>query len=363
MGPLQGVKILEIAGIGPGPFCAMLLADMGADIIRVEKADSKGHFDLPYDFMNRNRRSVDVDLKTDEGKERLLKLVEKADVLIEGYRPGVMERLGVGPEECMARNEKLIYGRMTGWGQDGPYAKAAGHDINYIALTGALDSCSGKDKKPAIPLNMVGDFGGGSMYLAVGVLSAYIEAQGSGKGQIVDAAICDCATHMMSMIYSFQHNGWWTGERGGNLIDGGSPFYDTYETKDDKYVAIGPIEPQFFAVLIEKTGIDFDLKKQMDRTLWPDLKEKLSNVFKSKTRDEWGEIFDATDGCVAPVLGIDEASEHPHMKARGVFGEIDGVQQPMPAPRFSRTKTSLRLGPTQKGANTQEVLSEWGIEQ
>ncbi len=361
MGPLKGIKVIEMASIGPGPFCAMLLADMGADVIRIEKSDTKGFFDLPYDFLNRGRRSVDVDLKSDLGKKRLYELVEKADILIEGYRPGVMERLGFGAKDCLKINPKLIYGRMTGWGQDGPYAQTAGHDINYISLTGVLHACSGQDGKPAIPLNMIGDFGGGAMYLAFGVLAAYIEAKKSGQGQVVDAAMVDCTTHLMSMIHSFQHNGWWQDKRQANLIDGGSPFYNIYETKDAKWVSIGAIEPKFYAILIEKTGLNVDVKNQMDKSTWEDIKKQLTSIFKSKTRDQWVEIMDGSDACVSPVLSLSEVPANPHIKAREAFIKFDGVEQPAPAPKFSRTKPQLQRSPPKKGDHTKEVLEEWGI--
>ncbi len=362
MGPLKGIKIVEMAGIGPGPFCAMLLADMGADVVRVEREDSTSLLGLDYDILNRGRRSVAADLKTPEGVDRVLKLVEKADGLTEGFRPGVMERLGLGPDVCHQRNPRLVYGRMTGWGQDGPLAHAAGHDINYIALTGVLHAIGTKQSGPVPPLNLVGDFGGGAMYLAFGMVCGLLEARASGQGQVIDAAMTDGASLLMAGIYALKHQGLWTDERESNLLDGGAHFYGTFECADGKWVAIGSIEPQFYALLLEKTGItDEAFTRQHDAAAWPDLKEKLAKVFKSKTREEWCAIMEGSDVCFAPVLDMGEAPEHPHNKARGTFFERDGVVQPAPAPRFSRTRAEIQGPPPRPGQHTDEVLADWGI--
>ena len=363
MGPLNGIKIVEVGGIGPGPFCNMLLSDMGAEIIRV---DRKGFVDMippKYNLLHRGRRAIGVDLKKPEGVETVLRLVEQADALTEGFRPGVMEDLGLGPEVCLARNPRLVYGRMTGWGQEGPMYRAAGHDINYIALTGALYSMGRKNQPPSPPLNLVGDFGGGGMYLAFGLMCGLLEARTSGQGQVVDAAMVDGAAHLMAMFYSMRAAGIWVDERQGNFLDGGSHFYDTYETKDGKYICVGSIEPQFYALLMEFTGLkdDPDFQVQMDRTKWPVCKEKITAVFKTKTRDEWCEIMEGTDTCFAPVLDMSEAARHPHIKARGIFVDVDGVVQPGPAPRFSRTKPEISKGPSAPGADTEPVLSDWGF--
>ncbi len=362
MGPLKGIRIVEMAGIGPGPFCAMLLADMGADVVRVEREDNTSLLGLDYDILNRGRRSVAADLKTPEGVDRVLKLVEKADGLIEGFRPGVMERLGLGPDVCHQRNPRLVYGRMTGWGQDGPLAKAAGHDINYIALTGVLHAIGTKHRGPVPPLNLVGDFGGGAMYLAFGMVCGLLEARASGQGQVIDAAMTDGASLLMAGIYALKHQGLWTDERESNLLDGGAHFYGTFECADGKWVAIGSIEPQFYALLLEKTGITHEaFTRQHDAAAWPDLKEKLAKVFKSKTREEWCAIMEGSDVCFAPVLDMGEAPEHPHNKARGTFVERDGIVQPAPAPRFSRTRAEIQGPPPQPGQHTEEVLEDWGI--
>lgn len=360
MGPLSGIKVIELAGIGPGPFCAMLLADMGAEVIRIDRkgAMSSGRADIA----NRNRRSIALDLKKPEAIETVLRLIEKADALQEGFRPGVMERLGLGPDVCLARNPRLVYGRMTGWGQDGPLAQAAGHDINYIALTGALHAIGRKGEAPVPPLNLVGDFGGGALYLAFGMVCALLEAGRSGQGQVVDAAMVDGATSLMSMFFSMSASGFWSRERGSNLLDGGAHFYDTYECADGRYVAIGSIEPQFYALLLQKTGItDPAFQAQMDRGAWPALKAKLAAVFKSKTQAEWTAIMEGTDVCYAPVLSLDEVADHPHNKARGVMIDVGGMKQPAPAPRFSRTKPATPTPAVAAGANTRDVLSDWGF--
>ena len=365
MGPLEGVKILEIAGIGPGPFAAMMLSDMGAEVLRIDRAQGVHGGDPaspPPDTLGRGRRSIGVDLKNPEGVEVVLKLVEQADALIEGFRPGVMERLGVGPEVCCERNPKLVYGRMTGWGQEGPMAQAAGHDINYIALAGALHPLGRAGEKPLPPLNLVGDFGGGGMLLAYGVVCALVESQRSGKGQVVDAAMVDGASVLMTMMYGMLHMGMWKDERGVNLLDTGSHFYDTYETSDGKYVSIGSIEPQFYALLLEKTGLaSAELPKQMDRDKWPEMKERITEIFKTKTRDLWCEIMEGSDVCFAPVLSMSEVDEHPHIKHRDTYVEIAGVKQPAPAPRFSRTPPEVVRPPAHRGQHTDEALADWGF--
>lgn len=360
MGPLKGVRIVEFAGIGPGPFAAMLLSDMGADVVRIDRKGARGG--SKFDITSRGRRSVALDLKKPEGVEAALRLIAKADGLIEGFRPGVMERLGLGPDVALKRNPKLVYGRMTGWGQTGPLASAAGHDINYIALIGALHAIGRKGAKPVPPLNLVGDFGGGALYLAFGMACGLFEARGSGKGQVVDAAMTDGAASLMAMFYGFSGAGMWTDHKGENLLDGGAHFYDTYETSDGKWVAIGSIEPQFYALLLEKTGInDPSFQAQMDRNAWPDLKEKLAAVIKTKTRDEWDRIMQGTDVCYAPVLSLKEAPHHPHNRARETFVEIEGVIQPNAAPRFSRTVTRVQGAAPNAGAHNEIALMDWGF--
>ena len=360
MGPLSGIRIIELAGIGPGPFCGMMLSDMGAEVIRVDRP-APGR-PAPKDVLVRNRRSIAVDLKNPKGVETVLRLVEGADGLFEGFRPGVTERLGLGPDDCMARNEKLVYGRMTGWGQDGPMAQAAGHDINYIGLSGALHAIGRNGESPVPPLNLVGDFGGGGMLLAYGMVCALLEATRSGKGQVVDAAMVDGAASLMAMFFSFAAQGGFTDQRGTNLLDGGAHFYDTYETADGEHVCIGSIEPQFYALLVEKAGLDPEtFAPQMDRAAWPDLKAKLAEVFKAKTREEWREIMEGTDVCFAPVLSIFEAPEHPHNKARSTFVEVDGIMQPAPSPRFSRTEAAILGAAPAAGADSAGVLADFGF--
>ncbi len=365
MGPLEGVKIIEIAGIGPGPFAAMLLADMGADIIRIDrpKADGPG-IAIPdrASVLNRGRRSVAVNLKTPEGAEVVRKLTDKADGFLEGFRPGVAERLGIGPEDCMSRNPRLVYGRMTGWGQDGPMASVAGHDIDYIALSGVLHAIGPKDGKPVPPLNLIGDFGGGGMFLAFGLVCGILEAQKSGQGQVVDAAMIEGSALLANMFFSFRATQSWIEERGSNILDGGADFYDTYETKDGKHMAVGAIEPQFYARLLELTGSDQGLSEgQLDRNNWPERKETLAAIFKTKNRDEWASLMEGEEACTVPVLTLSESMEHPHIKARGVFTNHEGVDQVAPAPRFSRTSPELRLPPPAPGEHTEDVLSEWGF--
>jgi alpha-methylacyl-CoA racemase len=365
MGPLAGVRILEIAGIGPGPFAAMVLADMGAEVLRIDRAQNvspKPGEVPPGDLLNRGRRSVGVDLKNPGGVAALLSLVEQADALLEGFRPGVMERLGLGPDVCLERNPRLVYGRMTGWGQSGPLAHAAGHDINYIALAGTLHGIGRAGEKPLPPLNLVGDFGGGGMLLAFGIVTALFERSRSGRGQVVDAAMVDGAALLMTMMHGFRHLGVWSDERGTNLLDTGSHFYDTYETADGKYVSIGSIEPQFYEELLRLTGLEGEeLPQRMDRSAWGPLSRRLAEIFKSKTRDEWCEIMDGTDVCFAPVLNMGEAYEHPHNVARGTFVEVAGKLQPAPAPRFSRTPAEISRPPSHAGQHTDEALAEWGF--
>ncbi|MGH0037268.1 MAG: CaiB/BaiF CoA transferase family protein [Myxococcota bacterium] len=366
MGPLEGVRILEIAGIGPGPFAAMMLSDMGADVLRVDRAGAVRGGDPaqpPKDVINRGRKSIGVDLKNPDGVETVLRLVEGADALIEGFRPGVMERLGLGPDVCLERNGRLVYGRMTGWGQEGPMAQAAGHDINYIALAGTLDAIGRAGEKPLPPLNLVGDFGGGGMLLAFGVVCALVERGCSGKGQVVDAAMVDGAAALMAMMHGMRAMNFWNDERGTNLLDTGAHFYDTYETADGKYVAIGSIEPQFYAELLERTGLSGqdDLPSQMDRSRWPEMAERLTALFKTRTRDEWCEIMEGSDVCFAPVLSMGEAPSHPHIAHRKTFVDLAGVTQPAPAPRFSRTEPEIVRPPSFPGQHTDEALGEWGL--
>jgi len=365
-GPLAGLKIIEIAGIGPGPFCAMMLADMGADVVRVDRAQNVMGGDPaapPADVLNRGRRSIGVDLKHPDGVEAVLSLIEAAEGLIEGFRPGVMERLGLGPGAALARNPRLVYGRMTGWGQEGPYAPTAGHDINYIALAGALEPIGRRGEAPVPPLNLVGDFGGGGMLLAFGLVCALLNAQRTGEGQVVDAAMVDGAAVLMTMFHAFRAMGIWEDERGSNLLDTGAPFYDVYETADGKYVSIGSIEPQFYAELQRFTNPDGEeLPYQHDKAHWPAQKERLAAIFKAKTRDEWCELMEGSDVCFAPVLSLAEAPQHPHNVERGTFIEMNGVVQPAPAPRFSSTPARVQRPPAHAGQHTDEVLADWGVD-
>ena len=365
MGPLQGFKIIEVAGIGPGQFCGMLLADMGAQLIRIDRvseADLGIQLPAKYNLMNRSRPTIAVDLKQKEGVELVLRLCDDADALFEGYRPGVMERLGLGPQECMQRNEKLVYGRMTGWGQSGPLADTVGHDTSYIALTGALASIGDRDRPPPIPLNLVGDFGGGATYLAMGMLAAMLEASRSGTGQVVDAAIVDGAASMMTMFYGMLAGGMWKDERQSNLLDGGAPFFRNYETKDKNYVAVCALERRFFRALLDALGIkDIDPADQYNKAKWPDHHEIFEALFRTKSRDEWSAVFEGTDACVAPVLSLSEAPEHPHNRARRTFVTVDGVLQPGPAPRFSKTESEIQSPPTEPGEADRQVLADWGL--
>ncbi|HKK50813.1 MAG TPA: CaiB/BaiF CoA-transferase family protein [Myxococcota bacterium] len=362
MGPLDGLRVIEIAGLGPGPFAAMLLADMGADVIRVDRP-SGGLFSAgaPTDLLNRGKRSLCVDLKNAEGVETVLRLVDGAEALIEGFRPGVVEKLGIGPDVCLARNPRLAYGRMTGWGQDGPLAQEAGHDINYIALSGALHAIGRRGEAPAIPLNLVGDFGGGGLLLAFGLVCAMLEARTSGKGQVVDAAMVDGAALLMASIYGAHQTGYWSDERGTHMLDSGAHFYDVYETADGRWISIGSIEPAFYGALLEKLGLAGEtLPDQMDQEAWPRMKERFAAIFKTKTRDEWCRLFEDSDACFAPVLGMSEVHEHPHAVARDAFHEIHGARQPRPAPRFSRTPAEVSRPPAALGAQTDEILREVG---
>jgi alpha-methylacyl-CoA racemase len=363
MGPLEGIKILEVGGIGPVPFCAQMLSDMGADIVRVERpGQPRGMVEPKYDVWHRGRRSIVIDLKKAEGVEALLKLVERAEILLEGFRPGVMEKLGLGPDACLKRNPKLIYGRMTGWGQEGPLAQAAGHDINYIALSGALHAIGRPGENPVPPLNLLGDLGGGGMFLAFGVVCALLESKKSGKGQVVDAAMVDGSAILMGFFYGAWAAGFWTSERGTNLLDTGAHFYDTYETADGKWISVGSIEPQFYRLLLKHAGIDDpDFENQLDRSRWPEFKEKIAAIFKKKTRAQWCEIMEGTDVCFAPVLSFEEAINHPHNIARRTFIQVDGVTQPSPAPRFSRTHPEVRGSAPEPGEHTESALRDWGF--
>jgi alpha-methylacyl-CoA racemase len=361
MGPLTGVKVLELAGIGPGPLAGMLLADLGAEVISIERGAASGGKPIP-DCSRRGKRSIALNLKSEEGVETLLKMVEKADILFEGFRPGVAEKLGIGPQECLARNPRIIYGRMTGWGQTGPLSQAAGHDINYISLTGALHAMGRADDKPVPPLNLVGDYGGGTMFLVMGLLAALYEVQQSGQGQVVDAAMTDGSAILMAMFNSLHAMGVWSPKRGVNLLDSGAHFYDTYETSDGKYVSIGSIEPQFYALLMDKAQLDPGIfGDQNNQSLWPELSDKLTIIFKSKTQAQWCELMEGTDVCFAPVLDFLEAQQHPHNVARETYIEVDGMVQPAPAPRFSRTVSEVQFGSRLAGNDTDQVLADWGI--
>jgi alpha-methylacyl-CoA racemase len=353
------VTIVEVASIGPGPFCGMMLADMGADVIRIDRVDATaggdGHSGL---VMNRGKRSVGINLKHPEGVDLALALIERADGLIEGFRPGVAERLGIGPEDCLARNSRLVYGRMTGWGQEGPLSGTAGHDINYIALSGALYPIGRAGQPPVPPLNLVGDFGGGGMLLAFGMVAALLEAEKSGTGQVVDAAMIDGSALLTSMIHGMRAGGVWSDDRGANLLDSGAPFYDVYETSDGDYVAVGAIEPQFYAEFIDLLGLEGEIAQQLDPSHWPTMKHRIADRFKTRTRREWEETFAGSDACVAPVLSMGEAPEHPHHRHRSTFVAVEGVVQPGPGPRFSRTPGSISGPPPSPGQHTQEIL-EW----
>ena len=363
MGPLHGFKIIEIAGIGPGQFCGMLLADMGAQLIRIGRpSDADLGIPARYNLMNRSRPLVGVDLKAEAGANLVLRLCEDADALFEGFRPGVMERLGLGPDVCMARNQRLVYGRMTGWGQTGPLANAVGHDGNYAALAGVIAAIGAKDGPPSIPLNLTADFGGGGAYLAIGILAALLETGRSGAGQIVDAAMVDGAASLMTMFYGMHAGGFWQDSRGSNFLDGAAPFYRAYRTSDEQYVIVCAIEQRFFSALIESLAIDdIELADQYDKNKWPAQIERIAAVFARKTRDEWCELLDGTDACCAPVLSLTEAPQHEHNKSRGTFVDVDGVTQPAPAPRFSRTKSAIRNSPGEAEECARDALHDWGL--
>ncbi|MFJ5015543.1 CaiB/BaiF CoA transferase family protein [Streptomyces griseoluteus] len=361
-GPLSGVRVVELAGIGPGPFAAMLLADLGADVVRVDRPDGPVlGIDPARDVTNRNKRSVVVDLKAPDGPARVLDLAERADVLIEGYRPGVAERLGVGPADCHARNPRLVYGRMTGWGQDGPLAERAGHDASYIAVTGTLGMIGRPGEPPALPANLLGDYAGGSLYLVVGVLAALHHARATGTGQVVDAAIVDGTAHLSAMIHGMLAAGAWQDRRAANLLDGGCPYYGTYETADGRYMAVGALEPRFYAEFLRLLDLDGLADAHHDPARWPELRERVAARFKSGTRSEWTSRFEGTDACVAPVLSLREAPHHPHLAARATFTEHDGLVQPAPAPRFSATPTRVRIGPALPGTGAEDVARDWDL--
>ena len=367
-GPLTGLRVIEMVGLGPCPFAAMMLADMGAEVIRIDrktKPDEKVVFPIlgtRFDVLARGRRSLALDLKLVTDQKILLELISKADILLEGFRPGVMERLGLAPEVCQARNPKLVYGRITGWGQHGPLAQAAGHDINYLALTGMLHAMGRADTPPPPPLNLVADFGGGAMMLAFGVVCAALEAQKSGQGQVVDAAMVDGSALLGAMLYGFKQFGAWSNDRGNNLLDGGAPFYDSYACADGKFITIGAIEPQFYALLLQLTDVhDPDFQAQMNVATWPQLKLKFATLFATKTRQAWCEILEGTDVCYAPVLDMDEAPDHPHNQARGNFIDVAGVKQPAPAPRFSRTPPEISMPPARAGQHSGDILRDWGL--
>jgi alpha-methylacyl-CoA racemase len=366
-GPLAGIRVIEMVGLGPCPFAAMMLADMGAEVIRIDRKPAPGApnpfpmLGTKFDVMARGRRSLALDLKHPNAREVVLQLVEQADVLLEGFRPGVMERLGLGPDACRERNRRLVYGRVTGWGQDGPLAQAAGHDLNYIALSGMLHAMGRAEGPPAPPLNLVGDFGGGAMILAFGVVCAVLEARGSGQGQVVDAAMTDGTALLGAMMYGLRAHGSWRDARAANLLDGGAPFYDTYACADGRFVSIGAIEPQFYARLLALAGAtDPVFEAQMDEARWPELKARFAALFATRSRDEWCALLEGTDACFAPVLDMAEAPRHPHNAARGTFVDIGGVTQPAPAPRFSRTAPSVGSAPPAPGEHTEDVLADWG---
>ncbi|MCO5971726.1 CaiB/BaiF CoA transferase family protein [Actinoallomurus soli] len=368
MGPLHGVRVIEIASLAPAPFGCMVLSDLGADVLRVDRPSTVAGAatvvggEATADPLSRGRRSIGLNLKDPAGVDLLLRLIESADVLVEGFRPGVAERLGFGPDVCLERNPRLVYGRMTGWGQEGPMAAMAGHDINYIAIAGALDPIGHAGERPVPPLNLIGDFGGGGMLLALGILAALYERSRSGRGQVVDAAMVDGAALLTSFIHGMRGQGLWRDERGTNLLDGGAPFYDTYETADGRYVSVGALEPQFYAALLRGLGLeDEDLPAQLDQERWPELRARFTEVFKQRTRDEWTAIFDGTDACVAPVLGLGEAPAHPHNRARDGFLDIGGLPQPAPAPRFGRTAAETPRPPARPGEHTDAALAGLGL--
>lgn len=357
-GPLRGVRVIEFAGIGPGPFASMLLSDMGADVVSIARP-GQGQRDV-RDFVNRGRRVVELDLKKSSDVAQALDLIAAADILIEGFRPQVMERLGLGPDVALKRNPRLVYGRMTGWGQTGPLSQAAGHDINYIAITGALDSFRSGSGETVSPLNLVGDYGGGALYLTVGVLAAVIEARASGKGQVVDAAMCDGVSSMLTMFHSMRAMDRWTDQPRTNLLDGGAPFYRTYQCKDGGFMAIGALEPQFYAELRQLAGLEEECyDAQMNSSEWPKVQEKMAALFRTRTRDEWAKILEGSDACAAAVLGLFDAPKHPHLAARQTFVTADGYVQPAPAPRFSRTPSAIQGSPAAPPTDAADILAQW----
>ena len=365
MGPLEGVRIVEMSGIGPAPFCGMLLADLGADVIRVDRlaaSDLGFDIDLRFDFLNRSKRAIAVDLKAADGVNLVKDLIKSADILIEGFRPGVMERLGLGPGVCRDLNPRLVFGRMTGWGQDGPLKQLAGHDINYIALTGTLNAIGPKDGPPVVPLNLIGDFGGGALYLAMGLLAALHESRVSGQGQTVDAAMVDGAASLMSMHFGYYQAGFWKNARGSNAVDGGSPYYATYATRDGKYMAVGAVEPRFYKEFIQRLGVNSEtLPDQNDQSRWDELKQCFASIFATRTRDEWTAVFANSDACVSPVLDMVECVSHPHLAARNTFVHNGDIVEPAPAPRFSRTPGQIRNAPLAPRSDTKSALQSWGI--
>jgi alpha-methylacyl-CoA racemase len=361
-GPLAGARVVELAGLGPGPFAAMLLADLGADVVRIDRPGHAAAGARAY-VLHRGRRSIAVDLKSDPGTEVVLRLVDGANALVEGHRPGVMERLGLGPDDCLARNPRLVYGRMTGWGQDGPLAPTAGHDIDYIALSGALAIAARHGERPVPPVNLLGDFGGGGAFLALGIVAALWDTARSGQGQVVDAAMVDGSAVLTTMLHGLLAQGRWRDEAGVNFADTGAPFYDVYECADGRHVAVGALERPFYEQLVAGLGLDgADLPDRRDEAQWPALRDRLAAVFRTRTRDEWAEVFAATDACVAPVLTLTEAPRHPHSVERSTFVERAGVVQPAPAPRFSRTPTALDRTPPAPGDHTDEILAELGYD-
>ncbi|WP_322062693.1 CaiB/BaiF CoA-transferase family protein [Paraburkholderia sp. J63] len=364
-GPLAGVRIVELGGVGPVPFCCMLLSDLGADVIRIDRPpgyDGGVSGDPRFNLLNRGRRSAALDLKQPDAAAAVLKLVAKADALVEGFRPGVAEKLGLGPEACLAANPALVYGRMTGWGQDGPLAQAPGHDVNYISLTGVLHAIGPAGGAPAIPLNLAGDFGGGSLYLALGVVSAILESRRSGKGQVVDAAMVDGSASLMTLCYGMLASGYWKDQRGSNRLDSGAPWYNVYETRDGRWLSVGSNEARFWRNTLELLGLEeADMPDQHDASRWPEVHERFAAIFRTRTRDEWCALAEGREVCFAPVLSMTEAPAHPHLRARGTFVERDGVVQPAPAPRFSRTPGAIQRSPAQPGEHTEEVLRDWGF--
>lgn len=362
MGPLNGIKIVEFAGIGPGPFCGMALADLGAEVITINRINEKGTHNK-FDIHNRSKYSLTADLKKNSTKDEILKLLSQVDGLIEGYRPGVMESLGLGPDDCFNVNPRIVYGRMTGWGQDGPMSKNAGHDINYISLTGALGAMGRKNTPPSPPLNLIGDYGGGGMHLALGMTAAFIHQIKTGEGQVVDSAMIDGASMLMSFFYSFNQMGYWEDERESNLLDGGAHFYDTYECADGKFLAIGSIEPKFYSIFLEKLEIsDKDFLNQMDKGKWPKLKDKVTKIILTKTRDDWAAIFDDTDGCVTPVLSISEAPLNEHNVQRNTYTNLDGVIQPNPSPRFSKSVLGIKHNSKEKGSDSSKLIEKYNLD-